>query len=100
MPLGHVSLPTGPSNYKAMRDFYAATLKPLGYTVFLEKEGHVCGFQAYAGPDFWLHCGGEDFAPVSPDLPPDESLKARGRTHVAFNAASRGQVDEWYRDAV
>ncbi|KXX76599.1 hypothetical protein MMYC01_208439 [Madurella mycetomatis] len=100
MPLGHVSLPTGPSNYKAMRDFYVAALKPLGYTVFLEEEGHVCGFHAHMVPDFWLHCGGEDFAPVNPGLSADENLKARGRTHVAFNVASRGQVEEWYRNAV
>lgn len=100
MPLGHVSLPTGPSNYKAMRDFYAAVLAPLGYKIYMEKEGHFCGFHTHVGPDFWLHCGGEDFPPVHPALSADENLKTRGRTHVAFSVSSRRQVDEWYRNAV
>jgi hypothetical protein len=101
MSLSHVSLPTGPSNYKAMRDFYLATLKPLGYTVYLEGEGQYCGFRApMGGPDFWLHCGGQDFVPVDTTLTADQNLATHGRTHVAFDVASRKQVDEWFHNAL
>ena len=101
MPLGHVSLPTGPSNFKEMRDFYVTVLKPIGYGVYMEKDGNFCGMGPKRGsPDFWLHCGGEDFAKVDATASPDDNLKHRGRTHVAFNVSSRRQVDEWYRTAV
>jgi hypothetical protein len=108
MPLGHVSLPTGPSHYKEMRDFYKTILKPIGYTVFMEKEGNVCGLHTMmGGPDFWLHCGGEDFPkvvnPASASLAAGEQVekkKVGGRTHVGFNVSSRKQVDEWYRNAL
>jgi len=94
MSLGHVSLPTGPANYKEMRDFYVAILEPLGYKIYLEKDSHFLGLGAMAGPDFWLHCGGEDFPRIT------ASEKPKGKTHVAFAVGSKKKVDDWYRNAV
>ncbi|KAL2016563.1 hypothetical protein VTK56DRAFT_3392 [Thermocarpiscus australiensis] len=75
---------------------------PLGYTIFKERDGHFCGLQNHRGsPDFWLHCGGEDFAPLDPALSADENREARGRAaQVAFGVGGRRLVDEWYRNAV
>ncbi|KAK4183529.1 Glyoxalase/Bleomycin resistance protein/Dihydroxybiphenyl dioxygenase [Podospora australis] len=101
MPVNHVSLPTGPSNFKRMREFYLTTLQPIGYKIYKEHDAHFCGMQpALAGPDFWLHCGGEDFVPVDPELSAEENLRTCGRVHVAFDASSRRQVDEWYQNAI
>ncbi|KAL2136959.1 hypothetical protein VTI74DRAFT_11141 [Chaetomium olivicolor] len=102
MPLGHVSLPTGPGNFKAMRAFYVNTLSPLGYKVFEEKDGVYLGLMhTHMNPDFWLHCGGDDLVEVDPRLTADENRKVLGaRTHVAFNVASKRIVDEWYRNAL
>ncbi len=101
MPINHVSLATGPSSFKALRDFYVAALKPLGFSIYKESSNCFLGLQApRAGPDFWLHCGGEDFPLLDPSLPAEENLKGRGRTHVAFDAGSNAKVDEWYKAAV
>jgi hypothetical protein len=105
MPLGHVSLPTSPSTYKPMRDFYTTTLSPLGYTIYQEQDKLYCGWRTHMGPDFWLHCGGDDtdFATVDSALSAEENRKKLfrdGRTHVAFNVGSRRQVEEWFRNAV
>ncbi len=108
MPIGHVSLPTTPPTYKAMRDFYLATLAPLGYSLFMEQEGAFLGLQVCRDPDFWLHCGGKpDDTGASPQLV-DISLSAEenkkrlpgGRAHVAFAVKSQKLVGEWYRNAV
>lgn len=96
MPVGHISLPTGPSTFRQMRTFYLAILKPLGYTVYLENNPRLYGMASSAGPDFWLHC--EDA-----ELPTLDSLagaKPVGKTHVAFNAESRAAVDAWYQTAM
>jgi len=96
MPLSHVSLATGQSNFKAMRDFYVAILTPLGYRVFLEHENQVVGFgPKNAAPDFWLHCGGTEFTKFDGNVE-----KRGGKTHVAFLASSRGQIDTWYKAAM
>jgi len=96
MSLGHVSLPTGPSNFQDMRDFYVAILKPLGYEVYMEKVPHFCGLSGSYGPDFWLHCGGQD----SPKITAADAESRAGKTHVAFAVSSPKKVDEWYRNAV
>jgi hypothetical protein len=96
MPISHVSLPTGPSHYKAMRDFYVSILAPLGYTVFMEKEDEVLGMgPKNAAPDFWLHCGGSELEEFDGDLE-----NRGGKTHVAFQASSAKAVDAWYKLAV
>ncbi|KAH8896494.1 hypothetical protein GQ53DRAFT_714196 [Thozetella sp. PMI_491] len=90
MYLHHVGVSAGPEVYNKMREFYLATLGPVGYKIFKEKEGIFCGLQAPMGaPDFWLH--------ARDDAAGD---KKSGRTHVAFGASSEKQVDEWYRNAV
>ncbi|KAK4171435.1 Glyoxalase/Bleomycin resistance protein/Dihydroxybiphenyl dioxygenase [Triangularia setosa] len=101
MPINHVSLPTGPRNFVLMRDFYLAVLQPLGFKIYKQLDGHFIGMQPkHAGPDFWLHCGGQDFDPVDPELSAKENLKTRGRSHVAFDVGSRTEVDEFYAAAL
>lgn len=106
MSLHHISLPISPSAYKPMRDFYLATLGPLGYTPFKEHEGVFCGLRARnMSPDFWLHCGGDDseskLTRADPTLSADENRKVLGhRTHVAFGVCSRREVESWYRAAM
>jgi hypothetical protein len=108
MPIGHVSLPTTPATYKAMREFYLATLAPLGYSLFMEQEGVFLGLQVCRNPDFWLHCGGADRDSSAAAQLVDSSLSAEenkkrlsgGRAHVAFSVGSQKLVGEWYRNAV
>jgi len=96
MPLSHVSLPTGQSNYKAMRDFYVAILTPLGYKIFMEHENQVLGMgPKNAAPDFWLHCGGTEFEKFGGNVE-----KRGGKTHIAFLANERCQIDKWYEAAM
>jgi catechol 2,3-dioxygenase-like lactoylglutathione lyase family enzyme len=75
------------SNLEKSTAFYTKTLAPLGYVLckngpgsvsFGVREGH--GMCADPGGDFWLSVG----APMKP------------RAHVAFNAASRADVDAFY----
>jgi len=95
MPISHVSLPTGPKNYKAMKEFYTAILAPLNYAVFMEHEGVIGYRQPRGGPDLWLHAGKEDFALF------DGNLDARGgRTHLAFEAKDIAQIKAWHKAAV
>jgi hypothetical protein len=96
MTIAHVSLPTGSTHYKAMREFYVAVLAPLGYSVFMESEGNYLGMGPKNGsPDFWLHGGATDFEEFDGDVE-----KREGKTHIAFDAKSRKAVDEWYKVAV
>jgi catechol 2,3-dioxygenase-like lactoylglutathione lyase family enzyme len=93
MSLGHVGLSVTSSQYKAMRDFYVATLSPLGYKIYLEKDCKYLGLRGSNGPDFWLHCGGED-------VPSSSSPPAAGKTHVAFAVTNKTAVDSWYSNAL
>ena len=98
MPQGvsHVSLATGENNYKDMCEFYVNILKPVGYKVFMEKEGVFLGMSPKGGPpDFWLH-------PASKALEKfNGKVEERGpKTHIAFYANSRKQVDEWHQNAM
>jgi len=96
MALHHVSLATGQKGFETMRAFYLASLKPLGYGVYYSEPGQWLGLaKPRAGPDLWLHCGGGEIEPF------DGDVDARvGKTHVAFAAKSRAQVDEWYKTAM
>ncbi|KGO69338.1 hypothetical protein PITC_095200 [Penicillium italicum] len=99
MTFSHISLPVG-NHYVAMRDFYIAVLKPLGYEVKLGNgEGQeFCGLGTkLSGPVFWLGLGANNKT-----LP-----KYNGRLdtriapiHLAFNAMSPEEVDEWYEAAI
>lgn len=74
----------------ASRTFYERALAPLGYRVMMELPPEVTGGVVVLGlgvppkPDFWLHQG-------TPQTP---------RVHVAFHAATRALVDEFYRAAM
>ena len=74
---------------KAKR-FYVAALAPLAVTIIMEvtaeqtgKDAHV-GFGEAGKPYFWIGTGG----------------KQSGSVHVAFIAATRAQVDAFYKAAV
>src|SRR5262245_64948247 len=96
MPIGHISLPCGLAHFEEMRAFYLAILQPLGYKVYKEDVPKWCGLgTSTGGPDFWLHCGGKELSKFGGDVD-----KREGGVHVAFNAASRRAVDEWYRIAL
>jgi catechol 2,3-dioxygenase-like lactoylglutathione lyase family enzyme len=77
------------SDLSASKDFYRTILSPLGYRICLELEGAV-GFGAQQsanddpGGDFWLSSG-------QAHVP---------RTHVAFRANSKQQVDRFFREAI
>jgi catechol 2,3-dioxygenase-like lactoylglutathione lyase family enzyme len=63
--------------------FYRAALAPLGYALLMEFED-AAGFGVAPKPDFWIGQG-----------------KLSGSTgHVAFTAASRKDVDAFYRAAM
>ena len=63
--------------------FYAAALAPLGYTLLMDFE-EFAGFGVAPKPDFWIGEG-------TPNVPP---------VHIAFRAATRGEVDEFHRTAL
>ena len=70
--------------------FYLAALTPLSITVVMEvtveqsgKDAHV-GFGANGRPFFWIGTGAKQPGPV----------------HVAFSAASRAQVEAFYKAAM
>lgn len=113
MTLNHVSLPTTPATHARMRDFYLASLKPLGYTPFKEQSGVFLGLQRNHRPDFWLHCCNgwsddsqgkgqdEEAQLVNPNLSADENRKKlKGWAHIAFEVSSKKTVDEWFKAAV
>jgi catechol 2,3-dioxygenase-like lactoylglutathione lyase family enzyme len=81
----------GVSDFAASKAFYAAALRPIGYELLLEFPAEVtgggratAGYGAPPKPDFWIGDG-------TPNVPP---------IHVAFQAASRAQVDAFYRAAL
>jgi catechol 2,3-dioxygenase-like lactoylglutathione lyase family enzyme len=70
---------------KKAKEFYAAALKPLGYEIVMEFEGH-CGLGVRGKPDFWI--AGEDAThKVAP-------------MHVAFAAPDRKAVDAFHAAAI
>ena len=62
--------------------FYTKALAPLGYTVMM-RFGAIVGLGENK-PDFWL--AGE--------------MQATEKIHVAFRAARRSQVEEFYKAAI
>jgi catechol 2,3-dioxygenase-like lactoylglutathione lyase family enzyme len=78
------------SDFDASKVFYRKALQPIGYELLLEFSPELTGTRAYAGfgvppkPDFWIGSG-------QPNVPP---------IHVAFQVASRVQVDAFYRAAL
>ncbi|OBT87285.1 hypothetical protein VE02_02950 [Pseudogymnoascus sp. 03VT05] len=99
MAFSHMRLPVG-SHYIAMRNFYTAILKPLGYQIKLGNcEGQeFCGLGIDAsGPTFWLGLGANSRTLTKYD----GSLESRiAPIHLAFDATSPKEVDEWYETAI
>jgi catechol 2,3-dioxygenase-like lactoylglutathione lyase family enzyme len=95
MPLGHVSLATGPKHFDTMKAFYVAALAPLGYSLFMEHAGVVGFRQPRGAPEVWLHAGTTDFEIFDGNLE-----KRGGKTHIAFEAKSQAEVQKWYQAAM
>lgn len=78
------------SNPAASRRFYERALSPLGYELLMEVPSvHtggvvVLGFGVPPKPDFWITEG-------SPQTP---------RVHIAFRAATRQEVNDFYEAAM
>ncbi len=77
------------SDFRKSKDFYLRALAPLGYQVIKELPAQIApdgamGMGAPPKADFWI-AGGK---PQSPPL------------HVAFRAASRADVDAFYKAAL
>ncbi|MET0226542.1 MAG: VOC family protein [Dokdonella sp.] len=82
--LDHIGIPV--SDYATSKSFYERALAPLGIALVMEVTpeqtggDYAGGFGAQGKPFFWI---GRD--------------TARGRTHVAFVAARRTDVDAFHR---
>ncbi len=81
----------GVADYVRSKAFYEAALAPLGIAVVMEAPaeatesgGAACGFGREGKPVFWILAEG----------------KAAPRLHVAFAAASREDVDAFYKAAL
>jgi len=81
------------SDFKRSLEFYAAALKPLGYTLvrhLTRREIPALPFEEMAGlgvggkPDLWLRPSAEPLAP----------------THIAFACAERKSVDAFHAAAL
>jgi hypothetical protein len=85
--IDHIGI--GVSDYGVAKTFYTRALRPIGYELLLEfgpevtDKGPTAGFGAPPKPDFWIGGGRANLPPV----------------HVAFQVASRAQVDGFYRSA-
>ncbi len=77
----HIGL--GVSNYAASKAFFLAALEPLGAGIVMEGE-HGLGIGPKGKPSLWLFETPEKPAPL----------------HLAFTAANRQQVREFYRAAL
>jgi catechol 2,3-dioxygenase-like lactoylglutathione lyase family enzyme len=85
--IDHVSL--GVTDLERSKAFYDAVLKPLGVTRLFNYDGGL-GYGVRDRANFWI---GTPFDAGRP-------ARAGGGTHVAFTAASRKAVDEFYRSAL
>jgi catechol 2,3-dioxygenase-like lactoylglutathione lyase family enzyme len=79
----------GVADYSRSKAFYEAALAPLGITVVMEAPaekggGAACGFGREEKPVFWISAEG----------------KTAPRLHFAFAAASREDVDAFYKAAL
>jgi catechol 2,3-dioxygenase-like lactoylglutathione lyase family enzyme len=78
------------SDFSRAKAFYEAALRPLGLSLVVEVTAEETGADAHAGfgaagkPFFWIGTG---------DRP-------KGGTHVAFAAATRAEVDAFFRAAL
>ncbi|KUI98833.1 VOC family protein [Vibrio sp. MEBiC08052] len=89
--IDHIS--TYATDYEATKAFYAAAFAPLGYGLQMEfvaewneafPQQRMCAFGPQDKPAFWIIETKESFTP----------------RHVAFTAASRQLVDQFYAQAI
>ncbi len=81
--LDHIAIEV--KDYEKSKQFYITILEPLGYGLVMEvKEKSYAGFGRDGKPSFWLHKG----------------KKIQPGVHIAFQAASRKKVDEFYEVAI
>jgi catechol 2,3-dioxygenase-like lactoylglutathione lyase family enzyme len=88
--LDHITLSV--TDYARSKRFYERALEPLGIRVLKDYAGRFCGF-GQEKPEFWIGVGVLSYqnpgqlAPITP-------------VHVAFAAASRAQVDAFWKEAI
>jgi catechol 2,3-dioxygenase-like lactoylglutathione lyase family enzyme len=70
------------SDLARSKEFFKKALVPLGYQLLMEPDG-AAGFGKDGKPDFWIGEG-----------------EGGGSTHVAFVAAQRKVVDDFYKAAI
>ena len=86
--LDHVGFPV--SDYERSRAFYKRALEPLGIELIVELPPQKAGGNAHAGfgrkgrAQFWIGTG----------------KALQGQLHIAFEAASRGEVDAFHAAAL
>ena len=78
--IAHASISVG--DYKSGKAFFAAALKPLGYTQNMEY-GESAGFNDGKNTDFWI-----------------SKVDTVVQGHIAFEAKSAAEVDEFYGAAL
>lgn len=88
--LDHITLVV--SDYGRSKTFYEKALAPLGIQRIVEF-GQACGFGKDRKPAFWIGTGPASFQRA-------EHLALITPTHVAFTAASRGEVEAFYAAAL
>ena len=94
--LDHVSIRV--ADYGRSRQFYAAALAPLGYTLAMEADSGA-GFRTSSIPVFWVKQG----VPAGPgaDAAAGQAAGCGGPfVHVAFGAGNRAMVDAFHRAAL
>ncbi len=81
--IDHIGI--GVRDYEQSLDFYSRALAPLGLELVAETgaDNRAAGFGYRGRDDFWIHEG-----------------RPLGRMHVAFEAQSREQVDEFHSAAL
>jgi catechol 2,3-dioxygenase-like lactoylglutathione lyase family enzyme len=83
--ISHVSV--GTNNFEQAKAFYTTVLATLGCRIIMEHPGAVAFGKAY--PEFWV------------GTPYDQKEASVGNGgHVGFAAASRDQVDAFYKAAL
>jgi len=83
--ISHVSL--GTNRFPEARAFYERVLRTLGCRIVMEHPGAVAFGKAY--PEFWI------------GTPHDGAPASNGNgAHVGFNAASKAQVDAFFKEAI
>jgi catechol 2,3-dioxygenase-like lactoylglutathione lyase family enzyme len=92
--LDHVSLRV--SDHPRSRQFYEATLAPLGYVLAMENDSGA-GFSKGYIPSFWIKRG--DVATVDGAAPIGSGCGGPA-LHVAFAADDRRAVDAFHRAAL